>query len=65
MRPLYVWTMAGFVQWMERRQIALYIAAIVLGGAIGWLAPGAAPALTLSINPVLGLLLFATSSGCP
>lgn len=65
MLALYVWTMVACVQWIERRQIALYIAAIVLGGSIGWFAPGVAPALTLSINPVLGLMLFATFLGVP
>jgi ACR3 family arsenite efflux pump ArsB len=50
---------------MERWQIVLYIAAIVLGGTVGWLAPAVAPTLTLSINPVLGLLLFATFLGVP
>ena len=50
---------------MERWQIVLYIAAIVLGGTVGWLAPAVAPTLALSINPVLGLLLFATFLGVP
>ena len=50
---------------MESGQIVLYIAAIVLGGTVGWLAPAVAPTLTLSINPVLGLLLFATFLGVP
>ena len=50
---------------MERWQIVLYIAAIVLGGTVGWLAPEVAPTLTLSINTVLGLLLFATFLGVP
>jgi len=57
--------MAGLVRGMERWQIVLYIAAIVLGGTVGWLAPAVAPTLTLSINPVLGLLLFATFLGVP
>jgi len=56
---------AEFDQWMGRRQIALYLAAIVLGGVVGWLAPAVAPGLALSINPVLGLLLFATFLGVP
>ena len=57
--------MVGLMQWMERRQIALYLAAILLGGVVGWLAPTVAPGLALSINPVLGLLLFATFLGVP
>ncbi|MEO5320416.1 bile acid:sodium symporter [Arthrobacter sp. CC3] len=54
-----------FVAWMERRQIGLYLAAIFAGGAAGFLAPGSAPALELAINPVLGLLLYATFLGIP
>lgn len=54
-----------FVAWMERRQIGLYLAAIVAGGAAGFLAPGSAAALELAINPVLGLLLYATFLGIP
>jgi ACR3 family arsenite efflux pump ArsB len=50
---------------MERRQIGLYLAAIVAGGAAGFLAPGSAAALELAINPVLGLLLYATFLGIP
>ncbi|MCU1516522.1 MAG: arsenic resistance protein [Pseudarthrobacter sp.] len=51
--------------WMERHQIALYLVAILAGGAIGFLAPGSAGTLELSINPVLGLLLYATFLGIP
>ncbi len=54
-----------FVAWMKRRQIGLYLAAIVAGGAAGFLAPGSAAALELAINPVLGLLLYATFLGIP
>lgn len=50
---------------MERRQIGLYLAAIVAGGAAGFLAPGSAAALELAINPLLGLLLYATFLGIP
>jgi len=57
--------MAGIVQGMERWQVGLYVAAIVLGGTVGWLAPTVAPTLTLSVTPVLGLLLFATFLGVP
>lgn len=51
--------------WMERHQIGLYLAAIIAGGAAGWLAPHSAGALELAINPVLGLLLYATFLGIP
>jgi ACR3 family arsenite transporter len=53
------------VAWMERHQIALYIAAIVVGVVVGVLAPALAPGLAVSITPVLGLLLFATFLGVP
>ncbi|WP_457967828.1 bile acid:sodium symporter [Arthrobacter sp. D1-29] len=51
--------------WMERHQIGLYLAAIIGGGAAGWLAPQSAGALELAINPVLGVLLYATFLGIP
>ncbi|MEO7015434.1 MAG: bile acid:sodium symporter [Leifsonia sp.] len=57
--------MGAVVIWMERQQVPLYIAAIVLGAVVGSVAPSAAPGLTVSINPVLGLLLFATFLGVP
>ena len=57
--------MAGIVQWLERRQVALYLAAIGAGALVGWLAPAAAPALSVAITPVLALLLFATFLGVP
>lgn len=50
---------------MEHHQIGLYLVAILLGGVLGFLAPGSAGALEHSINPVLGLLLFATFLGIP
>ncbi|WLQ07151.1 arsenic resistance protein [Arthrobacter oryzae] len=62
MEPVKIRT---FVAWMERRQIGLYIASIVAGGALGFLAPGSAATLELAINPVLGLLLYATFLGIP
>src|SRR5680860_1553455 len=57
--------MGSVVRWMERRQILLYIAAIVVGAVLGSAIPSIAPVLALSINPVLGLLLFATFLGMP
>lgn len=50
---------------MERHQIALYLLAIVAGAVFGWLIPGAAEPLEQTINPVLGLLLYATFLGIP
>ena len=57
--------MAGIVQRLEHHQVALFLAAIALGAVVGWLAPGTAPALSLAITPVLGLLLFATFLSVP
>jgi ACR3 family arsenite transporter len=57
--------MKTIVAWLDRAQVALYIAAIVLGGVVGVLAPEITPVLTLTINPVLGVLLFATFLGVP
>lgn len=50
---------------MERHQIALYFAAIAVGGFVGWLVPGARGPMASLINPALGLLLFATFLGIP
>jgi len=57
--------MTGLGQRMERRQVPLYLAAIAVGAVMGWLVPAVAPALAVSITPVLGLLLFATFLGIP
>jgi len=57
--------MGPVVVWMERHQILLYIAAIAIGVLLGGVFPGIAPALAVSINPVLGLLLLATFLGVP
>ncbi|NYD68557.1 ACR3 family arsenite efflux pump ArsB [Agromyces atrinae] len=54
----------GPVGWMERRQIALYLAAIALGAGIGLVLPGSEH-LEVAITPVLGLLLFATFLAVP
>jgi ACR3 family arsenite transporter len=62
MEPVRIGT---FAAWMERHQIALYLAAIVAGGAVGFVAPNSAGAMELAINPVLGLLLYATFLGIP
>ncbi|MER5354495.1 bile acid:sodium symporter [Kitasatospora sp. NPDC002551] len=45
---------------MERHQVAVYLAAMALGGLLGRLAPGAGPGLEHAINPVLAALLFVT-----
>lgn len=57
------------VVWWDRRQVPLYLAAILLGAVVGLAAPGIspglAPALEHAIEPVLILLLFATFLGVP
>ena len=57
--------MTAAVEWWDRRQVPLYVAAIILGGVAGVVAPDIAPALSTAINPVLALLLFATFLGVP
>ncbi|GLK78112.1 hypothetical protein GCM10008171_33660 [Methylopila jiangsuensis] len=44
---------------LEARQVAIYFAAIVLGGLAG-MALGGAEALEAAINPALALMLFVT-----
>ena len=51
--------------WLDRRQIPLYIAAILLAAVLGLAVPAVAEPLTFAINPVLGLLLYATFLGVP
>lgn len=53
------------VEWWDRFQIPLYLAAILVGAGIGLAAEETAPALEHSINPVLALLLFATFLSVP
>ncbi len=56
--------MTALVARLERHQIALYLTAIAVGGAVGLLLP-AAHQLEVAIEPVLALLLFATFLGVP
>ncbi|MFF4418394.1 bile acid:sodium symporter [Streptosporangium sp. NPDC001559] len=57
--------MSRAVEWWDRRQILLYLAAIAAGAFAGLTAPRIAPALEHAINPVLALLLFATFLAVP
>lgn len=57
--------MPRVIEWGERHQVVLYVAAIAAGVGIGLGFPGAAGALEASITPVLGLLLYATFLGVP
>ncbi|MEF3121724.1 arsenic resistance protein [Kocuria flava] len=49
---------------MERHQVALYVAAIGVGVLAGWWVPGAG-SWEVAINPVLGMLLYATFLAVP
>jgi len=57
--------MRSAIEWGERHQVVLYIAAIAVGAAVGLLQPGLAHPLERAITPVLGLLLYATFLGIP
>ena len=56
---------AAAVRWWDKYQVTLYLLAIAVGGVVGLAAPGLAPTLEHSIEPVLMLLLFATFLGVP
>ena len=53
------------VEWMEGHQVPLYLAALIIGAAVGLLTPAIAHPAGAAINPVLGLLLYATFMGVP
>lgn len=57
--------MSAAVNWMERRQIALYLLALAVGVATGLLTPAVADPAGLAVTPVLGLLMYATFLGVP
>ena len=57
--------MPRVIEWGERHQVVLYLAAIVAGAAVGLGVPGTANSLQVAITPVLGLLLYATFLGVP
>jgi len=52
--------LTGAAEALERRQVPLYVGAIVVGAVVGLLAPAAGPGLSTAVNPVLGALLFVT-----
>ncbi|WP_191082794.1 arsenic resistance protein [Roseococcus microcysteis] len=52
-------------QQLEKHQIWLYLAAVLLGLALGWTRPDLAGALEAVIWPALGLLLYATFTQVP
>ncbi|QGS35859.1 arsenic resistance protein [Corynebacterium xerosis] len=53
------------IEWWDKYQIPLYLAALALGALIGLAAPAIAPTFELAINPVLMVLLYATFLGVP
>ncbi|MES2867169.1 MAG: bile acid:sodium symporter [Actinomycetota bacterium] len=57
--------MRAAVKWWEQHQVALYVAAIGTGIAVGLIWPPVAPVLSRATNPALALLLFATFLGVP
>ncbi|HJG64960.1 MAG TPA: arsenic resistance protein [Corynebacterium stationis] len=48
------------VAWLEKHQIWMYLLALVIGATTGLTAPELGSPLAIAINPVLGLLLYAT-----
>ncbi len=57
--------MRAGVEWMERFQVRLYLVALLVGLLVGLLLPMVAYPAEAAINPVLGLLLYATFLGVP
>lgn len=53
------------VEWMERHQVALYVAGLAFGAVVGLARPAVAHPAELAIHPVLALLLYATFLGIP
>lgn len=56
---------SNLVATMENHQIRLYLVSILIGGVVGFLAPGSVGTLEHSVNPILGLLLYATFLSIP
>lgn len=52
-------------EWMENHQVPLYVAALAIAAGLGLLIPAVASPAGTAINPVLGLLLYATFLGVP
>ncbi|WP_426183516.1 bile acid:sodium symporter [Microbacterium sp. TWP3-1-2b2] len=57
--------MRGVMAWGDRHQVGLYLVAIAVGAVVGLLAPALTQPLEVAINPMLGLLLYATFLGVP
>lgn len=57
--------MRTLIERVERHQVPLYLAALAVGAGAGVALPGVAHPAESAINPVLGLLLYATFLGVP
>lgn len=57
--------MSTGVAWLERYQVPLYLLALASGAAVGMLWPGISGTASAVINPIIGLLLYATFLGVP
>lgn len=57
--------MRASVKWMERHQVALYVAGLALGALVGLTFTQVAHPAELAIHPVLALLIYATFLGIP
>lgn len=53
------------VEWLERHQVPLYLAALAVGAVVGLGVPALAHPAEIAIHPVLALLLYATFLGIP
>ncbi|GAA2837619.1 ACR3 family arsenite efflux pump ArsB [Leucobacter komagatae] len=53
------------MEWMERQQVALFVAGLAIGAIIGLAWPAVAHPAELAIQPMLALLLYATFLGIP
>ncbi len=57
--------MRTLVERMERHQVPLYLISLAVGAGVGLAFPAVAHPAEAAINPVLGLLLYATFLGVP
>ena len=53
------------VAWLERHQVPLYLATMVLGAALGLVFPAATAAWELAVPPLIAVLLWSTFLGIP
>lgn len=53
------------VQWLEKHQVALYLAAMGAGVLLGLTLPAAAPLMEAAINPAIAIMLWSTFLAIP